>query len=79
LFQPLDGNFNQKVLTVEIPRHIRVNTLEPGSIGWVHLDTVLTMGGETVPHRQKVKQQTSDQKRSKAVGHLGRRGTGSGG
>jgi hypothetical protein len=45
----------------------------------VHLDTVLTMGGETVPHRQKVMRQTCDQKRSEAVGHVGRRGTGSGG
>jgi len=50
-----------------------------GSLKWVHLGTVLSMGGEMVPHRQKAMQETGDQKSSKAVGYIGRRGTGSGG
>jgi PBP1b-binding outer membrane lipoprotein LpoB len=45
----------------------------------VHLDIVLTIMGKTVPHRQKEMKRSCHEKRSEAVGQLGRRGTGSGG
>jgi hypothetical protein len=53
--------------------------LHPMRFKWVHLDTVLTIMGKMVPHRQKVMKRSCHEKRSEAVGQLGRRGTGSGG
>jgi hypothetical protein len=45
----------------------------------VHLDTVLTIGGVTVPHRQKVNDSTCHEKRPEVLAHVGGRRTGSAG